>query len=102
MGFVDCVGGLSRIISLSSSMHRDVNNLLERLSKQVSFAITASGRCCLYNTMELLRMLSQRGNGYNMARTVSLVLAEGIHVVGPGNSVPHAPSRTISPAFLSR
>ena len=47
MGFVDCVdGGLSRIISLSSSMHRDVNNLLERLSNQASFAITTSGRCC--------------------------------------------------------
>ena len=70
MGFVDCVGGLSRIISLSSSMHRDVNNLLERLSNQVSFAITTSGRCCLQNTMELLRMLSKRGNGYNQLQLV--------------------------------
>ena len=92
MGFVDCVdGGLSRIISLSSSMHRNVNNLLERLSNQVSFAITTSGRCCLKNTMELLRLLSKRGNGYNMARTVSLVLAEGVHVVGGWLSVPHVP-----------
>ena len=83
MGFVDSVGGLSRIISLSSSMHRVVNNLLERLSNQVSFAITASGRCCLQNTMELLQMLSKRGNGYNMATTVSLVLADGtVHLVG--------------------
>jgi len=63
MGFVDCVGGgLSRIISLSSSMHRVVNILLERLSKQVSFAVTASGRRCLQNTMKLLQMLSKRGN----------------------------------------
>ena len=88
MEFVDCVG-LSRLISLSSSLHRVVNIFLERLSKQVSFAITASGQC-LQNTMGLLRMLSKRGNGYNMARTVSLVLAEGVHVVGPGTlTVPH-------------
>ena len=66
-------------------MHRVVNIFLERLSKQESFAVTASGRRCLKNTMELLRMLSKRGNGYDMARrTVSLVLAEGVHVVGPG------------------
>ena len=71
-------------MSLSSSMHRVVNILLERLSKQESFAVTASGRRCLKNTMELLRMLSKRGNGYDMARRVSLVLAEGVHVVGPG------------------
>ena len=35
------------------------------------------------NTMKLLRMLSKRVNGYDMARKVSLVLAEGVHVVGP-------------------
>ena len=92
MGFVDSVdGGLSRLMSLSSSMHRVVNILLERLSNQVCFAVTTSGRRCLKNTMELLRMLSKRGNGYDMARrTVSLVLAEGVHVVGPGIlTVPH-------------
>ena len=91
MGFVDSVdGGLSRLMSLSSSMHRVVNILLERLSNQVSFAVTTSGRRCLKNTMELLRMLSKRGNGYDMARRVSLVLAEGVHVVGPGIlTVPH-------------
>ena len=88
MEFVDCVG-LSRLISLSSSLHRVVNIFLERLSNQLSFAITAGGQC-LQNTMGLLRMLSKRGNGYNMARTVSLVLAEGVHVVGPGTlTVPH-------------
>ena len=88
MEFVDCVG-LSRLISLSSSLHRVVNIFLERLSNQLSFAITAGGQC-LQNTMGLLRMLSKRGNGYNMARTVSLVLAEGVHVVGPGILyVPH-------------
>ena len=33
--------------------------------------------------MELLQMLSKRGNGYNMATTVSLVLADGtVHLVG--------------------
>ena len=91
MGFVDSVdGGLSRLMSLSSSMQRVVNILLERLSNQVSFAVTTSGRRCLKNTMELLRMLSKRGNGYDMARIVSLVLAEGVHVVGPGIlTVPH-------------
>jgi len=69
MGFVDSVdGGLSRLMSLSSSMHRVVNIFLERLSKQESFAVTASGPRCLKNTMELLRMLSKRGNGYDMAR----------------------------------
>ena len=73
MGFVDCVGGLSRLMSLSSSMHRVVNIFLERLSNQVSFAVSASGRRCLKNTMELLRMLSKRGNGYDTARRVSLV-----------------------------
>ena len=84
MEFVDSVhGGLSRLMSLSSSMHRVVNIFLERLSKQESFAVTTSGRRCLQNTMELLRMLSKRGNGYDMARIVSLVLAEGVHVVGP-------------------
>ena len=92
MEFVDCVG-LSRLISLSSSLHRVVNIFLERLSNQVSFAITASGQC-LQNTMGLLRMLSKRRNGYNMARTVSLVLAEGFHVVVGGKwgaplTVPH-------------
>ena len=47
MGFVDSVdGGLSRLMSLSSSMHRVVNILLERLSNQVSFAVTTSGRRC--------------------------------------------------------
>ena len=91
MGFVDSVdGGLSRLMSLSSSMHRVVNIFLERLSKQESFAVTASGPRCLKNTMKLLRMLSKRGNGYDMARRVSLVLAEGVHVVGPGIlTVPH-------------
>ena len=91
MGFVDSVdGGLSRLMSLSSSMHRVVNIFLERLSNQVSFAVTASGPRCLKNTMELLRMLSKRGNGYDTARRVSLVLAEGVHVVGPGIlTVPH-------------
>ena len=89
MEFLDCVG-LSRLMSVSSSMHRVVNILLERLSNQVCFAVTASGRRCLKNTMELLRMLSKRGNGYDMARRVSLVLAEGVHVVGPGRLiVPH-------------
>ena len=34
-------------------------------------------------------MLSKRGNGYDMARPVSLVLAEGVHVVGGTLSVPH-------------
>ena len=90
MEFVDCVG-LSRLISLSSSLHRVVNIFLERLSNQVSFAIPASGQC-LQNTMGLLQMLSKRGNGYNMARTVSLVLAEGVHVVwevGGMLRVPH-------------
>ena len=91
MEFVDSVdGGLSRLMSLSSSMHRVVNIFLERLFNQESFAVTASGRRCLQNTMELLRMLSKRGNGYDMARIVSLVLAEGVHVVGPGwLTVPH-------------
>ena len=91
MGFVDSVdGGLSRLMSLSSSMHRVVNIFLERLFNQESFAVSASGRRCLKNTMELLRMLSKRGNGYDMARIVSLVLAEGVHVVGPGIlTVPH-------------
>ena len=79
MSFFDCVS-LSRLISLSSSMHRDVNVFLERLSNQVSFTITANGQC-LYNTMGLLRMLSKRGNGYDMDTTVSLVLAEGVHEV---------------------
>jgi hypothetical protein len=71
------------IMSLSSSMHRVVNIFLERLSKQESFAVTASGPRCLKNMMKLLRMLSKRGNGYDMVRRVSLVLAEGVHVVGP-------------------
>ena len=39
MEFVDCVG-LSRLLSLSSSLHRVVDVFLERLSKQVSFAIS--------------------------------------------------------------
>ena len=77
-------------MSLSSSMHRVVNIFLERLSKQESFAVTASGPRCLKNMMKLLRMLSKRGNGYDMARIVSLVLAEGVHVVGPRMlTVPH-------------
>ena len=79
MSFFDCVS-LSRLISLSSSMHRDVNVFLERLSNQVSFTITANGQC-LYNTMGLLRMLSKRGNGYDMDTTVSLVIPEGINLV---------------------
>jgi hypothetical protein len=79
MEFLDCVG-LSRLMSVSSSMQRVVNIFLERLSKQESFAVTASGPRCLKNTMKLLRMLSKRGNGYDMARrTVSLVMAEGVH-----------------------
>jgi hypothetical protein len=89
MEFLDCVG-LSRLMSVSSSMQRVVNIFLERLSKQESFAVTASGPRCLKNTMKLLRMLSKRGNGYDMARIVSLVLAEGVHVVGPRMlTVPH-------------
>ena len=78
MGFVDSVdGGLSRLMSVSSSMQQVVNIFLERLSKQESFAVTASGPRCLKNTMKLLRMLSKRGNGYDMARIVSLVLIGG-------------------------
>ena len=89
MEFVDC-DGLSRLMSVSSSMQRVVNIFLERLSKQESFAVTASGPRCLKNTMKLLRMLSKRGNGYDMARRVSLVLAEGVHVLGPRMlTVPH-------------
>ena len=66
MEFLDCVG-LSRLMSVSSSMQRVVNIFLERLSKQESFAVTASGPRCLKNTMKLLRMLSKRVNGYNLS-----------------------------------